>query len=91
MTKPLTMSAGAEAALRIASKVDMRLHALLAEVDALRAARKTDTERIRREECNRCVAVISWAADNARESNRKKAAAELDMLARDIADAREAV
>lgn len=65
---------------------------LLLEVNALREELlrvREDVKRVRREECNRCVSFISRAADDARASNRKKAAAELDMLARDIADARE--
>lgn len=32
----------------------------------------------------RCIAMVSKAADEARTANRKKAAAELDMLARDM-------
>lgn len=63
--------------------------AMLAEIDALRLELAGNKERIRLAEQNRCVSHVSKAADDAREANRKKAAAELDLLARDIADYRE--
>jgi len=37
-----------------------------------------------RTERNRCAKIVGDAANRARDSNRKKAAAELDLLARDI-------
>jgi GTP-dependent phosphoenolpyruvate carboxykinase len=62
---------------------------LVAEVRRLRSLLVGNKEQIRLAEQNRCVLHVSEAADRARESNRKKAAAELDLIARDIADYRE--
>lgn len=68
-------------------------HALLNAVEVVREALKTQVpptiDAAIRAERNRCVRMVSEAADAARASNRKKAAAELDMLARDMGDARE--
>lgn len=86
--KPLTLGALVmEAAIRVAPS-DVSL-VLLHEIDALRAAMAVADDAGARHERNRCAAIVSAAADRARASNRKKAAAELDMLARDIVDYRE--
>lgn len=65
-----------------------------AQQDSLKILRERDAaliEKGRRMERKRCAGMASDLADLMRAANRKKFAAELDMLARDMIDYREVI